>query len=388
MVAIGYAVFDAGRRLPCMSLGLLVATALGGCTVTRNGDGDDLAMSGSSLGSAASESEDEGEGEGGGDATGGLRLDVAGGEGTKGGAEGGNKEGCGKIDFLFVVDSSGSMGGKQANLVASFPGFISTIQDVMQIDDYHIMVVDTDDTTGNQYCETLCGIGFLPDCDGVPCDQIPPATACDSALGGGKLKDLNGMQCPVQGDRRFLVQGQPNLGQTFECLARVGINGSGDERPMGAMVSALSPAQLGPGGCNEGFLRDDAILVVTVITDEEDDPNDVPGDGCSAIDNDANSQGNPTSWRDAIIAAKHGDEQAVVFLSLLGDCDVGNGVCGPLVQVNNVWSGGEPSPRLRTLAESFTYGTWGSVCAPDYNPFFQEAVSVIDTACDGFNPPA
>jgi hypothetical protein len=25
---------------------------------------------------------------------------------------------------------------------------------------------------------------------------------------------------------------------------------------------------------------------------------------------------------------------------------------------------------------------------PDYNVFFQEAVSVIDTACDGFNPPA
>ncbi len=30
----------------------------------------------------------------------------------------------------------------------------------------------------------------------------------------------------------------------------------------------------GPGGCNEGFLRDDAILVVIIITDEEDDNSD------------------------------------------------------------------------------------------------------------------
>jgi hypothetical protein len=358
---------------------------LGACTIKRDSEQGNTGMSASSIGSAST---DDGESDDAAESTGGLKLDVGDGTESQGGADGGSKAGCGKIDFLFVVDSSGSMGGKQDNLVASFPGFISTIRDVMQIDDYQIMVVDTDDTSGNEFCEILCDSGLFPDCEGVPCDMIPAPSACDATLGGGKINDLNGMSCPIQGDKRYLVEGQPDLGSTFECLARVGIQGNGDERPMGAMVGALSPAQLGAGGCNDGFLRDDAILVVTVITDEEDDPNDAPGgSGCTAIDNDPNSQGNPETWREAVVAAKAGNEEAVVMLALLGDCDVANGVCGPLQQTNDVWTGGEPSPRLRTFAESFTYGSWASVCAPDYSGFFEEAVSVIDTACDGFNPP-
>ena len=47
----------------------------------------------------------------------------------------------------------------------------------------------------------------------------------------------------------------------------------------------------------------------------------------------------------------------------------------------------EASPRLRQFAESFTYGTTGSICSPDYAPFFDASVSVIDTACQEFEPP-
>jgi hypothetical protein len=39
-------------------------------------------------------------------------------------------EGCGKIDFLFVIDNSASMLGEQESLIQSFPGFISEIVDV------------------------------------------------------------------------------------------------------------------------------------------------------------------------------------------------------------------------------------------------------------------
>ena len=52
--------------------------------------------------------------------------------------------GCEKIDFLFVIDNSGLMDDEQANLVASFPNFISTIQNTLMAQDYHIMAVDTD----------------------------------------------------------------------------------------------------------------------------------------------------------------------------------------------------------------------------------------------------
>jgi hypothetical protein len=118
------------------------------------------------------------------------------------------------------------------------------------------------------------------------------------------------------------------------------------------------------GACNDGFLRKDALLVVTFITDEEDD---------------GQSNGNPVGWNAALVAAKFGLEQSIVVLGLIGDADQPNAVCAQ--------GQAEDSPRLRTFAESFTYGTWGSICSPDYAPFFDSAVSVIDTACAEFEPP-
>lgn len=61
---------------------------------------------------------------------------------------------------------------------------------------------------------------------------------------------------------------EPDLQGAFACGARVGTAGNPSERPMNGMTEALSPALNGPGGCNEGFLRDDAILVVTFISDD------------------------------------------------------------------------------------------------------------------------
>ena len=44
--------------------------------------------------------------------------------------------------------------------------------------------------------------------------------------------------------------------------------------------------------------------------------------------------------------------------------------------------------KLRSFVEMWgDHGFEGSVCAPDYIPFFLEAVSLIDTTCDAFIPP-
>jgi hypothetical protein len=131
---------------------------------------------------------------------------------------------------------------------------------------------------------------------------------------------------------------------------------------MQAMVEGVTTLN-GAGQCNEGFVRDDAILVVTIITDEEEN-----GD----------SVGNPASWAQALIDAKLGNEQAVVVLGLIGDIDLPGSPCEDLDAM--------PSPRLRQFVSFFTNGVTGSVCAPDYAPFFLDAVSVIDTACDEFTP--
>lgn len=269
-----------------------------------------------------------------------------------------NEDECQKIDFLFVIDNSGSMANEQQALVNSFPGFMNTIAGTVNAQDYQIMVVDTDELNAN-ICTDLCAV--FPNCLGIPCNTIPPPTACDMTLGAGIVKNNAGVECGFVGSDRFLTDQEPDLGAAFECAALVGVMGQDNERPMESMVDAVT-TEAQPGGCNAGFIRDDAILVVTFITDEEDDDN---------------SAGDPTTWKQALLDAKGGNEQSIVVLGLLGDGDVPGGTCGPLT---------EPTPILRSFAESFQFGAWGSVCSLDYSPFFTAAVSTIDGACEIFDP--
>lgn len=271
-----------------------------------------------------------------------------------------NDDECQKIDFLFVIDNSGSMANEQAALVNSFPGFIAAIGATVNAQNYQLMVIDSDAASAG-LCAELCGT--FPTCFGTACNTIPEPTACDMTLGGGVIKDAKGVPCGVDGDARYLTEDQTDLAETFACMAKVGIGGQDIERPMEAMLEGVG-AQAQAGACNAGFVRDDAILVVTFITDEEDD-----GD----------SLGDPTAWRDALVQAKGGNEAAIVVLGLVGDSDVPGGGCGPLGLA-------EPSPRLRAFAESFGFGSWGSICSPDYAPFFDDAVAVIDSACEIFDP--
>src|SRR4051794_8019943 len=66
--------------------------------------------------------------------------------------------GCTKMDVLFVIDNSGSMGEEQTNLVANFPMFISVLDQSGL--DYRVGVT----TTGRDYAWTeMTPIGNIPD---------------------------------------------------------------------------------------------------------------------------------------------------------------------------------------------------------------------------------
>ena len=336
-----------------------------GATATASGTDDD-----------AGTSEDEGET--------GAKFDVMG--GNEGNGDDGGGMGCEKADFLFIIDNSGSMEDEQQNLVQSFPGFISTIQDTLMAQDYHIMAVDTDaeslsfsglNCVNNvcscmpepQCCFALCnGIGPIminplpTECGGMDCDLFKDLPeGCPVTLGAGKTNDPLDNPCNFASGKSYMTDNEPDLESAFTCAAKVGAGGDGNERPMEAMTESIGPL-LDPGECNEGFLRNDAILVVTFITDEEDE----------------GSMGDIASWKQALVDAKGGNEDAIVVLGLVGDPDVPNGVCNDQA---------DAAPKLRSFAESFTNGQWSSVCAPDYSPFFLDAVDSIDFVCDNFVPP-
>jgi hypothetical protein len=126
-------------------------------------------------------------------------------------------------------------------------------------------------------------------------------------------------------------------------------------------------------------LRQDALLVVVIITDEEDD-HELQVPGCIQQPT-YGSQGEPSDWFNAFADIKR-DESEVVVLSLVGPSDPAE-TCPVLDKCSNGIDGAEVAPRIIDFTERFTYGFVGSVCRP-YGPQFAEALDVIVSACDTF----
>ena len=334
----------------------------GSTGTTTEDDGDGTTSTGTDTEAEADSEADDATGETGD----GPLLDVA-----TGTAETGADEGCKKIDFLFVIDNSGSMLEEQMALTDSFPGFIAAIEAEVEVDDFHVMVVDTDEhragvVAGGQpgTCDTWCPNCLAPpSTTGCQCDDMfcPEPDPCDATLGAGVRWAKDRSDCGFDTTDRYMQAGQADLTGTFECVANVGTSGDVNERQIGALLQGLGPLNE-PGACNDGFLRDDAILVVTLISDEEDEF----------------TGGTPQQWHDDLVALKGNDENAIVLLGLLNDTSEPAGVCNDMfIQ----------APLMLEFAELFDNGSWASVCEPAYSMFFADAISVIDSSCDEFIPP-
>ena len=136
-------------------------------------------------------------------------------------------------------------------------------------------------------------------------------------------------------------------------------------------LNALSPAKAGVGACNEGFGRLDALLVVVIISDEDDEPAMCFPQpiGCQG-----GTEGTPPDWYNTLVGYRGNIPQNIVVLSLVGT--PGNS-CGA-----------EEGTRIIQFTNNFgANGFVGDICATDFAPFFSDAVGLIDTACDNFVPP-
>jgi hypothetical protein len=171
-----------------------------------------------------------------------------------------------KIDLLFLIDNSRSMDLMQDELRRRFPQFLQRLVDLAHAGtntDLHVGVVTSD-----------YGAGY----------RSFPNSGCDASPGGqrGILQPLGenapvGCQPPVganyiaytfdgfAGGPNNLPNGQ-DLAATFTCMASVGSSGCGDEHVLEAAYQALS----GKIPENAGFLRDNALLVVVFLTNEDD----------------------------------------------------------------------------------------------------------------------
>ncbi len=131
-----------------------------------------------------------------------------------------------RVDVLFVVDDSGSMSSHQANVARNIGQFTSVFLKKSVLD-YNIGVITTD------------AGGFASPC----CGQL-------------------------EGNPKIVTKFTPDRDKALADNLVVGTSGSATESPFAAMTLALGPNHL--SGWNKGFLRDDADLIVIVITDAED----------------------------------------------------------------------------------------------------------------------
>ncbi len=333
-----------GRGEARMRRGVWVGIFVLGCGGGGGGsEGATLASSGgivtlsaSSGGESEGTSPTEPTGGSGMNGSGGLpKFDVGIGETTSGPPP---ATGCKRVDVVIAIDNSSSMQEEIAALAGPvFDSFPAALLDVGNgLDDFQLAVIDA-------------------------CNS--PPFLHDTGAGGA---------CGFSTGTNFMSSTSPALYDEYHCVTELTTSGymgladdcsgdNDDEQPANTAADAVSPPAAGAE--NAGFVRDDAVLFVVAITDEDEQP--VPSQSAQEI-------------VDKYVAAK-GLIDNVVFLGIGGDtaCD------GP-------YGGAEEAVLLREVASIFAAsqrGIFWDLCQGDLEQAFQTALGVVDSACIEFMPP-
>ena len=179
-------------------------------------------------------------------------------------------------DILFIIDNSGSMGEEQGVLAANFPQFIDVLEGEQVGASYRIGIATTDEIglratscrqrLGDFIWEGALGpnneplyvderdAGCLASCQ---FDDIPLSPVEDA---NGNL--VSGPWIQRSGGTTNLPPGM-TMADALKCLGPQGINGFGYEAPLEAMRRVIEDNF-------EGFVRDEALLAIIIVTDEAD----------------------------------------------------------------------------------------------------------------------
>ena len=326
------------------------------------------------------------------------------------------------IDALLVLDDSAAMGPAQQRLRPELPRIVGLLADANAMRSVHVGVITTDLGAPGISCGHARGGRLIPVGAAAPAGCLPPTAT---------------PWLTVTAQSANTPTGQP-LDQTLACMTSVGEAGCGFEMPLEAARRQL----LAPSGDDLGFLRDEALLVVVFLTNEDDcsvEPSaDVlgtnPGYGpltsfrCARYglycDGDligeqparyttcrpANAGdggrlvevsiyqalfgaplgqgGAKADPGDVVIAGLHAPDAPVEVVAASGAaaCGPGAGSCAALahscVQSDDASVFGDPAVRLHTLVAAGG-GVSRSICEPSYRPFADELVARVEAAAVG-----
>lgn len=238
---------------------------------------------------------------------------------------------CLGVDVLFVIDNSVGMGEEQTRVNGTAEAFVDSVAAMVAVPPsmIHVGVMTTDEP------ELVVPVDMM----GVPTTYVSTANwmVWDKVL-------------------------NPMVGLELTTALAVGEAGSVNERPMDMLVEAVSGAT--STGFNDGFVEEDSLLVIVLITDEEDDIEQPTLYG---------SDGDPSDWVDGVASIKDGIRKDVVVLGL--------------VPTMSACADDLDSPRLTEFTTSFPAGAVHDVCDLDYSAFLLGAVPALANACMQFSPP-
>ncbi|WAS91846.1 hypothetical protein [Nannocystis punicea] len=256
---------------------------------------------------------------------------------------------------------------QQQQLADAFPGFMNKIQGQLGEFDVHVLSASP---TGGFYMDPCSNCADAADCT---YNAQPPLCgaqldACDTRLGAGVTfpagTGSSNRRCELFGGNRYILGEDPDFTSSFECIIQAGMNGA-IASTRESMAKAISDELSGPEGCNAGFLRKDALLVVTLLDDLYDQF----------------SQGTMDDWLQALRHAKHDNEDAYAVLVFSTDVDAGFGnLCKPFEPTE------EPNP-LREFANSVKHGHFVSICESSYVEPFDTFVDEVVSLCENLQIP-
>jgi len=186
-----------------------------------------------------------------------------------------SQSGTTKVDILFVVDNSNSMNEEQEILSSQIVLMAKELITPTErgedtppaVEDLHIGIITTDMGTAG-YTVMTCSNPMNGD-NGV----LQNHGRLDGCMPSYTASDCAGGECPwLSHSTEYPDDGtnpdNPPIWDDFGCIATLGTGGCGFEQQLESALVALNvQAQSGP---NRGFLRDDSLLAVIFVTDEDD----------------------------------------------------------------------------------------------------------------------
>ncbi len=240
---------------------------------------------------------------------------------------------CRLVDLVISVDPSGSMTEELAAMRTEvFPAFAQRLPNISQgLDNFRVGTIDSCPDPANYHTQ-----------------------------------DSNGQSCNFSSGEVWIDSSSPNLQAEFTCVGDIDTTSNctgdnDDEQPASAAAASLEPPY--STGSNAGFSRDDALLVIVAITDEDEQP--TPNRSAQEV-------------FDRIVATKGGDVRRVVFLGIGG----GSNCTG-------VYGTADQAVKLRNLTDLFIAqdrGVWHDLCVGNLEDGLDDAFAVISRACDELPP--